>query len=389
MAVSNDARRDSVMVVTLKKPEWSFDPETGRGRFPASKLSSKPRRGQAIRVKTYGAEPVDVTVSMVKNGEVLVRAARGGSQDATDPDLLLLNGLEEAGSESADSTDSAIDPESHGDSRLPDDSAAGRFDADDYVEATAPGATASKPPSVVHSSPVSAVKRELSAAAGDKDSLPADAGKFETLAYDAAKHTRLFLSKVLEDSKTLAVRLAANVRKNAHEAKYAMQRSKRGWSERDMWNLDYVLLKYMSGMLAELSATGHGYPGDYEESRDKWLVKHDGEDYEKWLHSAARTAARVTRDLDERYGEEISLDEAFNETVEEYGVGASAWMQDLDHASQVLDQYAESVSDVFNHWSKDVDLYGRAEADRRSQMLEAEFKKTWAWIGEWLPAMWD
>ena len=372
MARSKDVGKNadgSVTTITLKKAEWSFDGKTGRGRFPASKVDVHLKKGQTLKVKTYGAEPVEVAVSMTRNGVVLVKrveddaastpAAATSSSVSADAAAVVDHAMSEASVGSHDGDDA-------------DD-----LDSADFVEATAPGE----------------VKAPATRRSGDSvdsgesrvhDAIPE--GKFEVAAYNAARKTRLALSKLVENGSIALSRLVDKVKTAGYETRAAVQRSRRGWADRDVWNLGYVTLTRLSEMMEHLADTDHGYPADYEEDPSKWLVKHEGEDYEKWLHSHARTPGRITHDMD---CGEADFNKAFNETVEEYGVGASAWMQDLDHASQVLKRYADASTDVLDYWCKDVELYGREEADRRSKMLEEEFQRTWRWIGQWIADMWD
>ena len=44
--------------------------------------------------------------------------------------------------------------------------------------------------------------------------------------------------------------------------KWFIQRGKRGYSDRDVWNFDYYLAKVISGGSTELADILHGYPGD-------------------------------------------------------------------------------------------------------------------------------
>lgn len=374
MARSKDIGKNvdgSVTTITLKKADWSFDEKTGKGRFPESKVDAHLKKGQTLKVKTYGVEPVEVTVSMTRNGEVLVKrieddtastpAAATSSPASADANAGVDHAMSEASVESRDGDDA-------------DDLA-----VTDFVEATAPGGAKAKAPATRRSGD--------SVDSGDSrvyDAIPE--GKFEVAAYNAARKTRLALGRLAENGSVALSRLVDKVKTAGYETRAAVQRSRRGWADRDVWNLGYVTLTRLSEMMEHLADTGYGYPADYEEDPSKWLVKHEGEDYEKWLHSHARTLGRITHDMD---CGEADLNKAFNETVEEYGVGASAWMQDLDHASQVLKRYVDANSDVFNYWSKDVELYGREEADRRSKMLEEEFQRTWRWIGQWITGMWD
>jgi hypothetical protein len=58
--------------------------------------------------------------------------------------------------------------------------------------------------------------------------------------------------------------------------KAAWQRAKRGWADRDTWNLDSYLLEILPEMIDYLREHTHGYPGEYNgfptpESWDNYL----------------------------------------------------------------------------------------------------------------------
>lgn len=55
-----------------------------------------------------------------------------------------------------------------------------------------------------------------------------------------------------------------NPKDNYREVKYFIQRGKRGYSDRDTWNVDYYLTKTLPGMLRALADQKHGYPIDWE-----------------------------------------------------------------------------------------------------------------------------
>lgn len=365
-------------VIALEPADWSFDSSTGRGRFPAERAGGRVRRGQLLRLEPRGQEPVLARATVTRNGMVMVKRVE---QHASNP----------------------VDLESTGDSRGTEHSpGATTHDAVDSAGAAAagsddPAGSSSDRPRGASSVPAPGhAPAELTTggmdgsvtqehAVSSQHVEPARKPILETAVWKLAHGARLGVRTLADGGASVADRLAHGSRRVRRGVKSAAQRLDRGWADEDAWNLGYVTLVQLSGMMAWLAASGHGYPAGYDEDRSKWLVRHEGEDYEKWLRSPARVVDRISADMDAGV---CDLDKAFNETVGEYGVGASAWMQDLDHASRVLKEYAEASYDV-ERWSGDVDVYGREEADRRSKALEDEFQRTWAWIGVWLASMWD
>lgn len=365
-------------VIALEPADWSFDSSTGRGRFTARLAEGRVRRGQLLRLEPRGQEPVLARATVTRNGMVMVKRVE---QHASDP----------------------VDLESVGDSRGTEHSpGAPAHDAVDSAGAAAAGSDdpagsssdrprgASSVPAPDHA-PAELTTGGMDGSVTQEHAVssqhvePARKPILEAAVWKLARGARLGVRALADGGASVADRLAHGSRRVRRGVKSAAQRLDRGWADEDAWNLGYVTLVRLSGMMAWLAASGHGYPAGYDEDRSKWLVRHEGEDYEKWLRSPARVVDRISADMDAGV---CDLDKAFNETVGEYGVGASAWMQDLDHASRVLKEYAEASYDV-ERWSGDVDVYGREEADRRSKALEDEFQRTWAWIGVWLASMWD
>ena len=197
-------------------------------------------------------------------------------------------------------------------------------------------------------------------------------------AYTVAGHTRKIVDAIIEKLDTLRVKTIDDLKRAGRWSRSAFQRANRGWSDSDACDFGFIELRRLSELLEQLSIKTYGYPSQY--ARDDWLNSHE-DDYDEWLKSPARTIGRIVDDSS------VDFNTAFNETVEDYGVEASAWMQDLHHASLVLKEYVDraDVEAICN----ETDLYGREESDRRSKTIEAEFQRTWAWIGRWILSMWN
>ena len=402
------------VVIALEPADWSFDSSTGRGRFPAGLAEGRVRRGQLFRLEPRGQESVLAKTTMTRNGMVMVKQVEPEPTSAADAGAAASSpsaGGDCQGSPRRGPTPARVerasghaDLEGEGgeDSREAErGSGATAHDAVDSAgdivatgshdpagpssdrprgagSALAPGYAPVRPP--MYAMDGSGVRREREHAVSSQQRKPL----LETAVWKLAHGARLAVRALADGGAIVADRLASGSRRIRRGVKSAVQRLNRGWADEDAWNVGNVTLVRLSGMMAWLAAEGHGYPAGYDEDRSKWLVRHEGEDYEKWLRSPARVVDRISADVDAGV---CDLSKAFNETVSEYGVGASAWMQDLDHASRVLKEYAAGY-DV-ERWSNDVDVYGMEEAGRRRKALEAEFQRTWAWIGEWLTSMWD
>ena len=405
-------------VIALEPADWSFDSSTGRGRFPAGLAGGRVRRGQLFRLEPRGQEPVLAKATATRNGVVMVKQVESESTSAVDAGSVASSpsaGGDGQAEPSHELTPAQVeqrdghpvDLENTGDVRETEHGpGAPAHDAADSAGATATGSDdPAEPPSdrphgassvlAPGHAPVklptsgmdnsSTQWHEREHVVSSQSVEPARKPILETAVWKLAHGSRLGVRTLADGGASVADRLAHGSRRVRRGVKSVVQRLDRGWADEDAWNLGYVTLVRLSGMMAWLAASGHGYPAGYDEDRSKWLVRHEGKDYEKWLRSPARVVDRISADMDAGV---CDLNKAFNETVGEYGVGASAWMQDLDHASRVLKEYAEASYDV-ERWAGDVDVYGREEADRRSKALEDEFQRTWSWIGVWLASMWD
>lgn len=200
-------------------------------------------------------------------------------------------------------------------------------------------------------------------------------------AFTTAGHAHRLVNDLLDGLGTIWLKAIGGLGKARNWSHSAFQRVTRGWSDDDVWELGFVELRRLSELLERLSVETFGHPSQYE--RKDWLDQHEN-DYEEWLQSPARTVEKIMWDADHHV---VDLDKAFNETVEEYGVEASAWRQDLHHASMILKEYVNRADTDALY--DEINLYGQEESDRRSKIITAEFQKAWEWIGHWILCMWN
>jgi len=52
------------------------------------------------------------------------------------------------------------------------------------------------------------------------------------------------------------------------QIKFFFQRGKRGWSEKDVWSIDYYLSEIIPQMIVHLRSISHGHPVDL--SKEEW-----------------------------------------------------------------------------------------------------------------------
>lgn len=211
-------------------------------------------------------------------------------------------------------------------------------------------------------------------------------GIVDIAAVTAAKITR----KYNEIDNKVHVTWAVNKLKEAkRDAVYAGQRAFRGYSDADIYELGYIELENLVKKLREFARRTHGNPADYDKP-ENWLKKRD----KNWEDSIAPFKAQ---EVFNEYHDEDELvcdrDKSGNPiayripTVKDCGVDYCAWLEDLDYAADVINEYNEYMNDCLAYCAVS-DMFGKKEAERRQELLEAEFKRTWEWLGKWILNIW-
>lgn len=176
------------------------------------------------------------------------------------------------------------------------------------------------------------------------------------------------------------------VRGAVRSVRYAVQRVRRGYSERDLWNLGDDEVLRLANMLEDFAYTMHGCPADYEDRR-YWLKHRDDSDKElaKWMDSIALGPNAESIPTGEGKGRH----KLFRfQTVAECGVMYCAWYEDLTLAAEVLKEWHawQGCGDLFFRAEQ---VYGYEEAERRHDAAEARFREVWAWLGLNMGTIWD
>lgn len=168
---------------------------------------------------------------------------------------------------------------------------------------------------------------------------------------------------------------------------YAMQRIRRGYSDRDLWNLGDDEVLRLANMLEEFSLITHGTPRYYGDRR-RWLVHRDDSDEQiaNWMDSiAVGPDAKLILDRDGK-GRRGML--RFQK-VSEYGAMHCAWREDLQYAATVLRAWHEWQQVLGEQFDRCRLIFGWEEATRRHDEIEAKFQKVWAWLGRNMGSIWD
>lgn len=141
---------------------------------------------------------------------------------------------------------------------------------------------------------------------------------------------------------------------------YAYQRLRRGYSDKDLWDAGTYQLELMSNILEEYAWNHNGEPEDYKDPSN-WLYERD----KKWFDDKDK------KPLDDK-------------VTREFNLGYYAWNEDLIKAATVIDAYANYTV----RFGEDSEIYGLEEAERRSNDMNREFCKVWAWLGEYIKYLW-
>lgn len=174
------------------------------------------------------------------------------------------------------------------------------------------------------------------------------------------------------------------------KARKAGQRAVRGYSDDQIYELWYNELTSLSKKLHRFAETTHGSPSDYDD-KSKWLKPRDDD----WEDSIAPWHAKEQYELANSDDELItSKDNNGNPltyripTCKECGVDYCAWIEDIDYAADVIDEYVR-MNDNILIYSGISDMFGKDEADKRTEMINKEFKRVWAWLGDNMLSLWD
>ena len=99
-----------------------------------------------------------------------------------------------------------------------------------------------------------------------------------------------------------------NIKQFFKNFKYAWQRATKGYSDRDVWNLDVYYSELFYNTLTHLAETSHSYPGVKPwENEDDWY---------NYLTEMAYLFRSCIKEADERYPDEFDYDNNAAEEVE-------------------------------------------------------------------------
>lgn len=194
---------------------------------------------------------------------------------------------------------------------------------------------------------------------------------------DGLKNVTIKGYKWCEDNVFWRVRQSAT--RACENTKYACQRAFRGYDDLQVWNFGFSEIRLLAKKLRHLESTAHGSPMNYDDENN-WLVKRD----EHWGSTIAPTRAMSLKEQEPDY-DTNKFDHVLQ--VKDCGRNFCAWLEDLDYAADVLDEYAEMCDNIRGYDT--IVIYGRDEYDRRMKLIQEKFDTVWAWIGKNIPNLWD
>lgn len=204
-----------------------------------------------------------------------------------------------------------------------------------------------------------------------------DFANFLVKVADGLKNVTIKGYKWCEDNVFWRVRQSAT--RACENTKYACQRAFRGYDDLQVWNFGFSEIRLLAKKLRHLESTAHGSPMNYDDENN-WLMPRD----ENWESTIAPSRAMSLKEQEpdydaDKFGHVLQ--------VKDCGRNFCAWLEDLDYAADVLDEYAEMCDNIRGYDT--IVIYGRDEYDRRMKLIQEKFDTVWAWIGKNIPNLWD
>lgn len=194
---------------------------------------------------------------------------------------------------------------------------------------------------------------------------------------DGLKNVTIKGYKWCEDNVFWRVRQSAT--RACENTKYACQRAFRGYDDLQVWNFGFSEIRLLAKKLRHLESTAHGSPMNYDDENN-WLMPRD----ENWESTIAPSRAMSLKEQEPDYDAD-KFDHVLQ--VKDCGRNFCAWLEDLDYAADVLDEYAEMCDNIRGYDT--IVIYGRDEYDRRMKLIQEKFDTVWAWIGKNISNLWD
>lgn len=197
-----------------------------------------------------------------------------------------------------------------------------------------------------------------------------------------AKLTADKIKDKIDDSSINRITYSLNSKIN--KIRMASQRAVKGYDEQQVYDFGDSELKLIASKLHKFALETIGYPDGYND----YLKPHE-DGWEKTIAPFKAAEAyteehgHIIADKDKN-GKPLAIQIP---TCENVGIEYSAWLEDIEYAASVIDEYID-----YNYNSdriiNTIDMFGKDEYKRRADMLDKEFQRTWAWLGRHIMEIW-
>ncbi len=131
-------------------------------------------------------------------------------------------------------------------------------------------------------------------------------------------------------------KVAQPIERFPRQVRWFIQRGRRGWSDYDMWGMDYYMARLNIEMLVELRRNAHGYPGDLTNGTN-----------EPWLDDDDRSRLTVKNALiDTQIGFKGDPDDGFERWRAMLAYFEHGWRCQVSHMEDVGDEGHERFKEM-------------------------------------------
>lgn len=200
------------------------------------------------------------------------------------------------------------------------------------------------------------------------------------------KQAKVFGKKLVEGAKDAFYSAKRGSREAYYKALYCAQRMRYSYDNTQIIELGDSELKILAKKLHKFAATAHGYPyryDEHEQGKEAYLVKHN-EIWEKSIFVPERASQLFWESPDGIKFKKEQPDTM--PTIKDCGTAFCAWLEDIEFAAYVLEEYSQWNND---RKYKVSELYGDDEFDRQNKLIEERFQQVWVWIGQNINDLWD
>lgn len=198
------------------------------------------------------------------------------------------------------------------------------------------------------------------------------------------KQAKVFGKKLVKSAKDAFYSAKRGSRNAYYEALYCAQRMRYSYDNTQIIELGDSELRILAKKLHKFAATAHGYPYRYDkQGKEAYLVKHS-EVWERSICVPERASQLFWESPDGIKFKKEQPDTM--PTIEDCGIAFCAWLEDVEFAAYVLEEYSQWNND---RKYKVSELYGDDEFSRQNKLIEERFQQAWAWIGRNINDLWD